>query len=116
MTDTAEKRFARLATKFLDDPRVNEGTGFGSSPGLTVGGKIFAMLIDSELVVKLPREQIDMLVEDGVGQRLQTGKNRPMREWLRVPIAHSRRWPRLAGDAYAFVGCSGVVKRVPKQR
>lgn len=45
MTDTAEKRFARLAAKFEDDPRVKQGTGFGTSPGLTVDGKIFAMLI-----------------------------------------------------------------------
>jgi hypothetical protein len=36
------------------DPSIGKGRGFGSS-ALKVRGKIFAMLVDENLVVKLPR-------------------------------------------------------------
>ena len=32
------------------------------------------------------------------------GKNRPMREWVGVPVDHAGRWDGLAGEAFAFVG------------
>lgn len=46
----AEQLFEKLAVRFRADPAVGEGTGFGSSPGLRVGGKIFAMLVNGHLV------------------------------------------------------------------
>jgi hypothetical protein len=53
----AEERFERLAERFLADPAVTHGTGFGSSAGLRVGKRIFAMLgRKRELIVKLPFE------------------------------------------------------------
>ena len=45
----AEQRFDQLAVQFLTDPTVTQGTGFGSSPGLRTGGKIFAMLATASL-------------------------------------------------------------------
>jgi len=39
-----EQLFERLAVQLLADPAVTRGSGFGSTPGLRVGGKIFAML------------------------------------------------------------------------
>lgn len=35
---------------------------FGST-GLKVGGKVFAILVKGKLVVKLPKERVDALVE-----------------------------------------------------
>ncbi len=54
---TPEERFARLVEEFLDNPDVtlpSDGKGFGSS-GLKFRQKIFAMLTQGKLVVKLPR-------------------------------------------------------------
>jgi TfoX/Sxy family transcriptional regulator of competence genes len=82
---------------------VSEGTGFGSTPGLRVGGKIFAMLARGQLVAKLPKDRVDELVESGVGSRFDAGKGRPMKEWVSVPIRHQRRWTQLAEEALAFV-------------
>ena len=100
---TPEQRFDRLASSFLGEPGVTEGTGFGASPGLKVGGKIFAMLVKEQLMVKLSADQIDHLVAAKVGERVQMGKSKPMREWVKAPVSHSRRWPSLARDAHAFV-------------
>jgi hypothetical protein len=43
-TRQARELFERLAARFLADPAVTEGIGFGATPGLRVEGEIFAML------------------------------------------------------------------------
>lgn len=92
--------FDAIANEFLSEPGVDEGTGFGSNPGLRVGGKIFAMEVDGRLVVKLPAERVTALTEAGA-EPFVVGK-RAMREWVSVaPGAHD--WNALAREALAFV-------------
>jgi hypothetical protein len=99
-----ELMFERLASRFLSDPAVSEGTGFGSNPGLRVSGKIFAMLVNGELVLKLPKDRVDQLVASGSGSRFDPGHGRVMKEWVTVPSGHGRLWGRLADEALQFVG------------
>ena len=100
-----EQLFQRLADRFLDQPGVSEGTGFGSNPGLRVGAKIFAMLSrEGELVVKLPRERVDQLVARGAAERFDPRRDgRLMKEWATSPVRRSREWPKLAAEALEFV-------------
>ena len=98
------ERFERLAERFRSDARVSEGTGFGASPGLRVGGKIFAMLAHGELVVKLPRARVDELVAAGAGERFDPGHGRVMKEWIAVPDAAGADWEALAGEGFEYVG------------
>ena len=93
--------FDAIASELLGEPGVDEGTGFGSNPGLRVGGKIFAMVVDGELVLKLPAERCAELKEAGGASTFQVGK-RQMREWVSVePGAHD--WAALSREALAFV-------------
>jgi hypothetical protein len=94
MSDDADAAFARLAERFVNEPEVESGTGFGSAPGLRVRGKIFAMLPHGELVVKLPAERCAAMVEAGAGRPFVVGR-RTMREWVVVE--------GVEGDALAFV-------------
>jgi hypothetical protein len=98
-----EQRFRRLAERFLGQRGVSEGTGFGKNPGLRVGGKVFAMLIEGDLVLKLPRERVDGLIDSGVADRFDPRHGRPMKEWAAIPPGQSRRWPKLADEAFVFV-------------
>ncbi len=81
---------------------MQPGTGFGSAPGLRVGGKIFAMLPAGELVVKLPADRCAAMIDDGKGRPFEVGA-RTMREWLVVRAVDPDAWADLAGDALTYV-------------
>jgi len=98
----AEAAFAALAERFAQEPDVEPGTGFGSAPGLRAGGKIFAMLPQGELVVKLPGDRCRAMVEAGVGRLFVVGR-RTMREWLVVDGVDPGVWMALSADALAYV-------------
>jgi hypothetical protein len=102
---STEDRYAELVRQFALRPKVTqvtEGKGFGSSGQLKVQGRIFAMLVRGELVVKLPRKRVDELVDAGQGRRFDAGKGRPMREWF-VLTSLRKPWAPLAEEALDFV-------------
>ncbi|MHB8587426.1 MAG: hypothetical protein ACYDA0_01080 [Candidatus Dormibacteraceae bacterium] len=110
-----EKRYESLVKSILSGAssarqpaarRANiivEGKGFGSTGQLKVDGKIFAMLVRGTLVLKLPSDRVDDLVESGHGERFDAGKGRPMREWLALSPSSRKPWLALAREAMAFV-------------
>lgn len=103
---TAETRYADLVQKLIGKPEVShltEGKGFGSSGQLKVRGRIFAMLVRGELVLKLPRQRVDELIGSGDGTHFDAGKGKPMREWFVLSPTSSRRWLPLAEEALEFV-------------
>jgi hypothetical protein len=57
------------------------GRGFGSQ-ALKLNKRIFVMLVDGRLVVKLPRARVTELIETGHGQPFDGGKGTPMKEWV----------------------------------
>src|SRR4051812_23847306 len=56
---------------------------FGSSGELKIQGKIFAFLNRDRLVVKLPKERIELLGQAGVGENCKMGV-RVMRQWFAI--------------------------------
>lgn len=103
MPKTADHLWQDIAETQLVHPGVTSGTGFGRSVGLRIGGKIFAMLVNDELVVKLPRDRVDEIAASGAGQRFDPGHGRLMKEWASEPTTASRRWSSLVEEARAFV-------------
>src|SRR5918996_1314569 len=103
MAKSAEERFAAIADGQLRAGDVSAGTGFGRSQGLRIAGKIFAMLVNGELVVKLPRERVQDLSASGVGHAFDPGHGRVMMEWVSVPTGAWCRWPALVEEAREFV-------------
>jgi TfoX/Sxy family transcriptional regulator of competence genes len=103
----AEQRFADLAERFTGEegvelPRDGAPRRFGST-ALTVNGSIFAMLTRGELVVKLPADRVADLVDAGAGKPFESGKGRPMREWVVVAGDDPHEWYELAREALRFV-------------
>lgn len=80
--------------------------GFGSG-GLWASGKLFVMLVNDRLVLKLPRKRVDELVASGDGERFDPGHGRLMKEWLSLDPRSSESWLSLALEAMEFVGSKG---------
>ena len=103
--DGAE-RFAALVDTFAGTqgvpPPEEGGRRFGST-ALKVDGSIFAMLVQGELVLKLPRDRVAALIESGVGAPFSSGKGTPMSEWTRVVGPAPDGDEALAREALEFV-------------
>ena len=100
---SAEDAFDAVAAVLLPEADVEEGTGFGTNPGLRTGGKIFAILHSGELIVKLPAERCSGLVAAGEARAFEIGL-RKMREWVQIAGVDEQRWLELACEARAYVG------------
>jgi TfoX/Sxy family transcriptional regulator of competence genes len=94
--------FPAVAEAFAGDPGVATGRMFGST-GLKVGGKVFAMSVKGDLVVKLPKERVDELVAAGTGSPFDPGHGRLMKEWVSVSPRQADAWLALAREAKGFV-------------
>ena len=103
---TPEGKYAALVARFSNQRGVSNltaGKGFGSSGQLKVNGRIFAMLVRGELVLKLPRERVDELVGERHGVHFDAGKSKPMREWFVLSPTSRQSWATLAQEALDFV-------------
>jgi hypothetical protein len=107
MADVAEdsaRRFEDLVDELTAEPGVSPprgGSGFGRN-SLRWQGRIFAMLVRGQLVVKLPAARVDALVADGEGTRFDANKGTPMREWLSLDPGSGLAWPPLGREALDF--------------
>ncbi len=104
MVATDESMFWELIEELqLADPRVEEGTIMGGRC-VRVAGE-FLGLVDfkgSGLVVKLPRERVQELIDQGVGQPFAPA-GKVFKEWVSVPKRDRRRWRALLREGVAFV-------------
>ena len=102
---TVEERFERLVDELAGVEGVSPpspGRGFGSS-ALKYRGKIFAMLVRGNLVVKLSKARVAELVAAGEGRHFDANKGTPMKEWLSLSETSRLDWERLSGEAFGFV-------------
>ena len=97
-----DPRLATLARLFADEPRVSVGKLFASM-GLRVDGKIFAMVVRGNLVVKLPKARVAELVSQQAGNYFDPGHGRLMKEWISM-TAKKPDALTLGREAFAFVG------------
>ena len=97
---TGEQRFWQLAAELqLADERVELGT-IMNHRCLRVG-KEFLALYDARrggAVMKLPKERVAQLIADEVGEPFAPA-GKVFKEWVLVPDAKRRRWPKLLKDA-----------------
>lgn len=97
--------FSALCTEYSGVTGIavpDGGRGFGSN-ALKINNKIFAMLVGRRLVVKLPRARVTELIETGRGQPFDSGKGRPMKEWVAL-TGDEAECRALVVEAQSFVG------------
>ena len=101
---TAQALFDGVAERLLREDDGLEKTRMMGSEGLKTNGKFFAMVSRGELVVKLPRERVDELVEAGAGHRFDPGHGRLMKEWIALTPADEEECAAYVTEARGFVG------------
>lgn len=104
MATTDESVFWELIDELqLEDPRIEEGTIMGGRCARVAGE--FLGLVEfkgSGLVVKLPRERVQQLIDEGIGQPFAPA-GKVFKEWVSVPARDRRRWRALLREGVAFV-------------
>jgi hypothetical protein len=85
---------------------VEKGWG-ADSVALKVKGKIFAMLVRGDLVLKLPAGTVDKLVRAGAKRFDPRGDGREMKEWVVLAVDAPDR-VRLSREALEFVSAGGA--------
>jgi hypothetical protein len=86
-----------------EDHRIEEGTIMGGRCARVSGE--FLALVDfkgSGLVVKLPRERVEALIDAGTGQTFAPA-GKVFKEWVSVPRRDRRRWRSLLREGIEFV-------------
>jgi hypothetical protein len=104
-----EDRYADLVDELVGIAGVTPppgGRGFGRS-AVKFQGKIFAMLVRGELVLKLPAGRVDELIAVGAGVRFDANKGTPMKEWLSLDARGGPDWLPLAREALEFAAGRG---------
>jgi TfoX/Sxy family transcriptional regulator of competence genes len=96
--------FTSIVQKMLKERGVTQAKMFGVS-GLKIGRKMFVMSVKSELVIKLPKEQVNILIASKQGKRFYHlfGKSRIMKEWVSIGHKYKSNWLKLAQEAKDFV-------------
>lgn len=85
-------------------PDSVSGKLFGK-PCLKINGKAFACFFQDEMVFKLNQPaHADALSLDGAVLFDPSGKGRPMKEWVQVPIDFEGQWMEFAKAALQYVG------------
>ncbi|HEY0754746.1 MAG TPA: hypothetical protein VGD98_12350 [Ktedonobacteraceae bacterium] len=100
---TAEECYAALIRALGNLPNVTQWQkkSFGSA-GLSIHDKIFAMLLKGKLVIKLPQERVNALIERQVGERFKLGQ-KYMQEWVTLEPMPEEGWLDLSREAMEFV-------------
>lgn len=97
--------FWDLADEFIDAGRVAEGTMMGHHCLRETVGNGFVATVErssGNLVVKLPRQRVDELVDDGEGLAFAPA-GKVFKEWVAIPGYDKQMWTELIEESIAFV-------------
>ena len=98
-----EARFDEIVDDLLARHGDVEKTQMMGMPAVKRNGKLIAGFVRSsgEMTFKLSdaAAHADALALDGARLFDPSGRGRPFKEWVQVPVAHAERWPSLAERA-----------------
>jgi len=96
----ADEAFTALAGALARADAVYETRRLGTRR-LAFRGRLFAMSYEGALLVRLPRAEVDALVEEGIGRSFEPDPGRATREWASIRGSEDL-WLALARNAMEF--------------
>lgn len=109
--DAARDLYDELTDDLLYDPAIGRATMMGF-PCVRLAGRFLASYDNKarQLVVKLPRERVAELVENGEGDPFAPA-GKVFGEWASIPIVDRELWRTLLAEAVDFARRGLVEKR-----
>ena len=102
MPDT-QTVFDALSEELVKGKRAEKARMFGQ-PCMKYRGNGFMAFFEGDLVLKLSgQSREDALRLQGSRLWDPSGQGRPMKEWVRIPAAHSSRWEGLALKSIEYI-------------
>ena len=102
MTTDPRAIYDEVTTELMATSPTTSGKIFGM-PCLKINGKAFAGYYQSAMVFKLTApEHIEALALPGAQLFDPSGRGRPMKEWVEVPVEHAARWLDFARAALRY--------------
>jgi hypothetical protein len=100
--DDARDLYDELTDDLLYDPAIGRATMMGY-PCVRLAGQFLASYDDESrsLVVKLPRERVTELVEEGRGDPFAPA-GKVFREWVSIPTVDRALWQAVLAEAVDF--------------
>ena len=99
ISEAARSEYGRIAAAVATHHEVTSGQMMGM-PMLYSGGKAFAGLFGDAMVFKLAGAAHEAaLARPGASLFDPSGRGRPMKAWVRIPIEDAAEWQRLADEA-----------------
>jgi hypothetical protein len=100
--DDARALYDELTDDLLYDPAIGRATMMGY-PCVRLAGRFLASYDDKAgcLVVKLPRERVTELVEEGRGDPFAPA-GKVFREWVAIPTIDRELWQTVLAEAVEF--------------
>lgn len=99
----SEEIYHQIGEQLAQEQGTASSQMFGK-PCLKKGKKAFAVFYEDEMVFKVGREEVEMLLHKYTGSKRfdPSKKGRPMKDWLQVPADYKDDWPSLAKQAMEF--------------
>jgi hypothetical protein len=100
--DDARALYDELTDDLLYDPAIGRATMMGY-PCVRLAGKFLASYDDKlrSLVVKLPRDRVSELIENGSGEPFAPA-GKVFREWIAIRTVEPELWRQLLAEATDF--------------
>jgi hypothetical protein len=100
--EDARALYDELTDDLLYDPAIGRATMMGH-PCVRLAGSFLASYDDKAgcLVVKVPRERVTELVEEGRGDPFAPA-GKVFREWVAIPTTDRELWQEVLAEAVAF--------------
>jgi len=90
--------YAEVKAYFGNDSEVEVLKGRGAQ-GIKRGGKMFVMFMKGDLIVKLPENRVNEVINIGDGKPFDPGTGKPMRNRVLIPASKRDTWIKYSLEA-----------------
>ncbi len=105
MSLDAQAEYAAIVSEMMATSPTSSGKMFGMPCLKNSNGKAYAGFFEDSMVFKLSgASHAEALALTGSRLFDPSGRGRPRKEWVVVPVEHSSRWLDFARKAFDYVG------------